>query len=99
MVMVNASAADVRLIEQIVGRDPSALAELYDRHCRLLFTLILTVPVYRFIFVMTLLVIGLVHVSIGGIQYMRGEKFTLFDFLQRARFAFVLFFMGSGRGH
>ena len=50
----------------------------------LLFTLILTVPVYRFIFVMTLLVIGLIHVSIGGVQYLRGEKFTLFDFLQRA---------------
>ena len=50
----------------------------------LLFTLILTVPVYRFIFVMTLLVIGLVHVSIGGVQYLRGERFTLFDFLQRA---------------
>ena len=43
MVMVNASAADVRLIERIVGRDPSALAELYDRHCRLLFTLILRI--------------------------------------------------------
>ena len=37
------SAADVRLIERIVGRDQSALAELYDRHCRLLFTLILRI--------------------------------------------------------
>ena len=37
------SAGDVRLIERIVGRDQSALAELYDRHCRLLFTLILRI--------------------------------------------------------
>ncbi len=45
--------------------------------------LILTVPRYRFIFVMTLLVIALVHVTIGGIQYLRGDRFPLFDFLQR----------------
>jgi RNA polymerase sigma-70 factor, ECF subfamily len=37
------SAADVRLIERIVRRDQAALAELYDRHCRLLFTLILRI--------------------------------------------------------
>jgi len=45
--------------------------------------LILTVPKYRFIFVMTLLVIALVHVTIGGIQYLRGERFPVLDFLQR----------------
>lgn len=45
--------------------------------------LILTVPKYRFIFVMTLLVIALIHVTIGGIQYLRGERFPIFDFLQR----------------
>lgn len=50
----------------------------------LLFALILTMPKYRFIFVMTLLVIGLVHVSIGGIQYLRGERFPIFDWLQKA---------------
>ncbi len=44
--------------------------------------LILTVPKYRFIFAMTLLVIALVHVTIGGIQYFRGERFPIFDFLQ-----------------
>jgi RNA polymerase sigma-70 factor (ECF subfamily) len=37
------AAADVRLIERIVARDQSALAQLYDRHCRLLFTLILRI--------------------------------------------------------
>jgi RNA polymerase sigma-70 factor, ECF subfamily len=37
------AAADVRLIERIVARDQSAFAELYDRHCRLLFTLILRI--------------------------------------------------------
>jgi O-antigen ligase len=45
--------------------------------------LILTMPKYRFIFVMTLLFIALVHVTIGGIQYLRGERFPVFDFLQR----------------
>jgi len=45
--------------------------------------LILTVPKYRFIFVMTLLVIALIHVTIGGIQYLRGDRFPIFDFLQR----------------
>jgi O-antigen ligase len=45
--------------------------------------LILTMPKYRFVFVMTLLVIALVHVTIGGIQYLRGERFPIFDFLQR----------------
>jgi RNA polymerase sigma-70 factor (ECF subfamily) len=37
------SAADVRLIDRIVKRDQRALAELYDRHCRLLFTLIVRI--------------------------------------------------------
>lgn len=45
--------------------------------------LILTMPKYRFVFVMTLLMIGLVHVTIGGIQYLRGERFPVFDFLER----------------
>ena len=45
--------------------------------------LILTMPKYRFVFVMTLLVIALIHVTIGGIQYLRGERFPIFDFLQR----------------
>src|SRR6185369_5933960 len=45
--------------------------------------LILTMPKYRFIFVMTLLFIALVHVTSGGIQYLRGERFPIFDFLQR----------------
>src|SRR5262245_41481840 len=49
----------------------------------LFFALILTRPQYRFIFVMTLLVIALVHVTIGGIQYLRGDRFPIFDFLQR----------------
>jgi O-antigen ligase len=46
--------------------------------------LYLTVPKYRFIFVMTLLVIALVHVTIGGIQYLRGERFPIFDFIDKA---------------
>ena len=33
--------ADVQAIDRVVGRDPSAIAELYDRHGRLLFGLIL----------------------------------------------------------
>lgn len=45
--------------------------------------LILTAPKYRFIFVMTLLVIALVHVTIGGVQYLRGERFPVLGFLQR----------------
>jgi O-antigen ligase len=45
--------------------------------------LILTMPKYRFIFVMTLLTIALVHVSIGGVQYLRRESFPIFEFLQR----------------
>jgi O-antigen ligase len=46
--------------------------------------LYLTVPKYRFIFTMTLLVIALIHVTIGGIQYLRGERFPLFDFIEKA---------------
>jgi RNA polymerase sigma-70 factor (ECF subfamily) len=34
---------DVALIERIVARDERAVAELYDRHCRLLFGLILRI--------------------------------------------------------
>lgn len=45
--------------------------------------LYLTVPKYRFIFVMTLLVIALVHVTIGGVQYLRGERFPIFDFIEK----------------
>lgn len=37
------AAADIRLLERVVARDQAALAELYDRHCRLLFTLILRI--------------------------------------------------------
>ena len=47
-------------------------------------SLYLTVPKYRFVFTMTLLVIALVHVTIGGIQYLRGERFPVFDFIQKA---------------
>jgi len=46
--------------------------------------LYLTLPKYRFIFTMTLLVIALVHVTIGGIQYLRGERFPIFDFIEKA---------------
>jgi RNA polymerase sigma-70 factor (ECF subfamily) len=35
--------ADVSLIDRVVSRDPTAIAELYDRHNRLLFGLILRV--------------------------------------------------------
>jgi RNA polymerase sigma-70 factor (ECF subfamily) len=34
---------DIALIDRVVGRDPSALGELYDRHSRLLFGLILRI--------------------------------------------------------
>ncbi len=37
------ASADIRLLERIVARDQAALAALYDRHCRLLFTLILRI--------------------------------------------------------
>lgn len=37
------SAADVALLERIARRDQAGLAELYDRHCRLLFSLILRI--------------------------------------------------------
>ena len=36
-------ATDVTLIERIVARDPSAVADLYDRHSRLLYGLILRI--------------------------------------------------------
>jgi len=35
--------ADVSLIDRVVARDPTAIAELYDRHSRLLFGLILRI--------------------------------------------------------
>jgi RNA polymerase sigma-70 factor (ECF subfamily) len=35
--------ADIALINRVVARDPTAIAELYDRHSRLLFGLILRV--------------------------------------------------------
>jgi len=35
--------ADVALVDRIVARDPSAIAELYDKHSRLLFGLILRI--------------------------------------------------------
>jgi RNA polymerase sigma-70 factor (ECF subfamily) len=34
------TSADIALVDRIVARDPSAIAELYDRHSRLLFGLI-----------------------------------------------------------
>jgi RNA polymerase sigma-70 factor (ECF subfamily) len=37
------SAADMALLDRIARRDQVALAELYDRHCRLLFSLILRI--------------------------------------------------------
>ena len=37
------SAADVALLDRIARRDEAGLAELYDRHCRLLFSLILRI--------------------------------------------------------
>src|SRR5262245_52470875 len=36
-------ASELGLLQRIVARDPSALAELYDRHGRLLFSLILRI--------------------------------------------------------
>ena len=35
--------ADIALLERVTARDPQALAELYDRHSRLLFTLIVRI--------------------------------------------------------
>ena len=35
--------ADVALVDRVVARDPSAISELYDRHSRLLFGLILRI--------------------------------------------------------
>jgi RNA polymerase sigma-70 factor (ECF subfamily) len=44
MVVVNSgTAADVALLDRIARRDPQALADLYDRHSRLLFSLILRI--------------------------------------------------------
>ena len=43
MTSLPGASADIRLLERIVARDQAALAELYDRHCRLLFTLILRI--------------------------------------------------------
>ena len=37
------AAADIVLLERIVARDERAVADLYDRHCRLLFGLILRI--------------------------------------------------------
>lgn len=38
-----ATSDDIRLIDRIARRDQQALAQLYDRYCRLLFTLILRI--------------------------------------------------------
>jgi RNA polymerase sigma-70 factor (ECF subfamily) len=44
MVVGNTSAVtDVALLDRIARRDQTALGELYERHCRLLFTLILRI--------------------------------------------------------
>ncbi len=37
------TSGDIVLIERIVARDERAVADLYDRHCRLLFGLILRI--------------------------------------------------------
>ena len=37
------ASGDIVLIERIVARDEAAVAELYDRHCRLLFGLVLRI--------------------------------------------------------
>jgi RNA polymerase sigma-70 factor (ECF subfamily) len=36
-------STDLRLLQRIAARDTAALAELYDRHCRLLFSLIVRI--------------------------------------------------------
>ena len=41
--MYASDPADLGLLERIVARDPAALADLYDRHCRLLFGLVLRI--------------------------------------------------------
>ena len=41
--MGSTTAADLLLLQRIVGRDQGALAELYDRHSRLLFSLIVRI--------------------------------------------------------
>jgi RNA polymerase sigma-70 factor (ECF subfamily) len=38
-----AAANDVALLDRVIARDPNALAELYDKHSRLLFGLILRI--------------------------------------------------------
>jgi len=43
IVSSNTSAADIALLDRIARRDQTGLAELYDRHCRLLFSLILRI--------------------------------------------------------
>jgi RNA polymerase sigma-70 factor (ECF subfamily) len=40
---IDDTRADIALVERIVARDERALADLYDRHCRLLFGLILRI--------------------------------------------------------
>ena len=37
------AANDVALLDRVIARDPNALAELYDKHSRLLFGLILRI--------------------------------------------------------
>jgi RNA polymerase sigma-70 factor (ECF subfamily) len=44
MIVSNAtSAADIALLDRIARRDQRGLAELYDKHCRLMFSLILRI--------------------------------------------------------
>ncbi len=50
----------------------------------LLAALFLTAPRFRFTFVMALIAIALVHVSIGAIEYLRGQRIPLFGFLEKA---------------
>src|SRR4029078_10709536 len=43
IVSSTSSAADIALLDRIARRDQGGLAELYARHCRLLFSLILRI--------------------------------------------------------
>jgi O-antigen ligase len=52
----------------------------------LLVALVLTMPKHRFIFVMALLLIGLVQVTIGAVQSLRGARFPIFDWLDKVTF-------------
>ncbi len=50
----------------------------------LLAAVFLTAPKFRFIFSMALMAIAFVHVAIGAIEYLRGQKIPLFEFIEKA---------------